>query len=526
MPKQKLLELKKLGRYEIERHLGRGGMAEVYLAHDPSLNRSVAIKVIHDDLAADTGFVERFKQEARAIAALRHPNIIQVYDFDEREGLYYLVIEYIEGETLEKRLGDLRVKNERMPLADIVQLTSGLCSAANYAHQRGMVHRDIKPSNVMFNTDNQPVLMDFGVAKIVNTTALTATNALTGTPRYMSPEQAQALPLDGRSDIYSLATMLYEMVAGTVPFQAEQAVSLLLKLVYEQPAPPSSLVPDLPQPIEVVIMKGLAKSPDDRYAKATDLAEALEQAYKASLASPSPPARLPGYVSTEGGPRPEVPPPPRTTPLLTFKVFNANLNQTAAVSLPVNIAIQDLIPLIIKGQRWPDADELGKLTYNFFQSEDAAQPLAGGLTLEQIGIHAGATLVMRHSGKSLQFSGASLLPPQGATRGIATLPMLVAATGKEFLIGKSAMILGRGDTTLGVRRQLLDIDLTELDPSHSVSRQHAQILWRKDGIYVRDLNSLNGVRINGREIAAGSRQLLTHGDTLQLGDVVLKFKQA
>lgn len=263
------------GRYKIESLLGQGGMSTVYLAYDPNLRRNVAVKLIHPHLSNDAQFIRRFEQEAAAVAQLRHPNIIQVYDFNHDDGLYYMVLEYVPGETLQARLTALNASRQRLTTAEIVHITGAVCDAVAYAHQRGMIHRDLKPANVMLNPQGQPILMDFGVAKMMGESHQTATGSVVGTALYMSPEQARGERPDERSDIYSIGVMLFEMIAGAPPFKADSAVSLMMKHV-TQPVPDirqiNQTVPDL---LVAVTKKALAKDPAERYRTAADMAMAL-----------------------------------------------------------------------------------------------------------------------------------------------------------------------------------------------------------------------------------------------------------
>ncbi|MCK6629461.1 MAG: bifunctional serine/threonine-protein kinase/formylglycine-generating enzyme family protein [Anaerolineae bacterium] len=263
------------GRYKIEALLGHGGMSTVYQASDPNLRRTVAVKLIHPHLSNDLQFVRRFEQEAAAVAQLRHPNIIQVFDFAHDEGVYYMVLEYVPGETLQARLTALNAAHQRMPLSEVIQTMASICDAVAYAHQRNMIHRDLKPANVMLSPQGQPILMDFGVAKMLGEVQHTATGAVVGTALYMSPEQARGERPDERSDIYSLGVMLYEMITGVPPFKADSAVSLMMKHV-TQPVPDirqvNQTAPDL---LVAVTKKALAKEPGERYRTASDMAVAL-----------------------------------------------------------------------------------------------------------------------------------------------------------------------------------------------------------------------------------------------------------
>jgi len=265
---------KTLGKYQIVRHLGHGGMAEVYLAEQIHLNRPVAIKVLHPFLAEESGFVNRFQREARIVATLRHPNIVQVYDFDLNEefGVYYMVMEYIEGPTLRERLEKNTVSRQ-----EGIRIVAAIADALEYAHRRQMVHRDIKPANILFTGENQPVLTDFGIARMLSVTGLTASGAMVGTPAYMAPEIGIGHPGTALSDIYSLGVVLYQLVTGQLPFDAEVPMALVMKHINDPVPPPSQLVPDLPAGLEAIILKMLMKQPEKRFLSAGEVAVALRE---------------------------------------------------------------------------------------------------------------------------------------------------------------------------------------------------------------------------------------------------------
>jgi serine/threonine protein kinase len=266
-------------------------MAEVYKGYQENLDRFVAIKLMHAFLVADQDFLNRFQREARAMAALNHPNIVGVYDFDVYgENSYYLVMEYIRGGTLKERLEELARRGERLPLTDAVKMIAEIADALAYAHRRDMVHRDIKPANIMLNEDSgRAVLTDFGIVKLVGSQsmAFTATGALIGTPAYMSPEQALGKSGDHRVDIYSLGVMLFQMVTGTLPFDADTPLAVVMKHVNSPTPEPSSITPDIPWGLQEVIMKAMAKSPEDRFNSAGEMAAAL-RAVDLSAASTRP----------------------------------------------------------------------------------------------------------------------------------------------------------------------------------------------------------------------------------------------
>lgn len=268
-----------LGRYKIVEQLGKGGMAEVYKGYQESLDRHVAVKIMHTFLNSEEGFLKRFQREAKAMASLSHPNIVSVYDFDTYgDDSYYLVMELISGGTLKEYLEDLNVKGERPPLNLAIRVCIEIADALAYAHRRQMVHRDIKPANVMLDGENKKaILTDFGIVKMVGnqSMAYTATGALIGTPAYMSPEQALGKPGDERVDIYSLGVMLFQMVTGQLPFSAETPLAVVMQHVSDLPPMPMEFNPDVPLDLQEVILKALAKEPDDRYQSAKEMADAL-----------------------------------------------------------------------------------------------------------------------------------------------------------------------------------------------------------------------------------------------------------
>ncbi len=264
----------RLGTYEILEFLARGGMAEIYKGRHPRLDRTVAIKILSTSLAAEADFRQRFEREAQAVAALRHPNIVQVFDFGDVEGTYYMVMEFIDGTDLAHHMRE----TGPMPLAQVRPILRDIANALDYAHAQGVVHRDVKPSNVMLREVKTAILTDFGIAKIrARGTGATRTGMLMGTLDYMAPEQVRgARKVDGRADVYALGVMLYQMLTGELVFQADNPGAVMLAHL-QQPAPdPRILVPDLAENVAVAILRALAKEPDERYPTAGALADAVE----------------------------------------------------------------------------------------------------------------------------------------------------------------------------------------------------------------------------------------------------------
>ena len=267
---------KSIGRYKIISQLGVGGMAAVYHARDSVLERSVAIKVILADFQQTENFLKRFERESKALAQLSHPNIVKILDFGEFEGYPYLVMEYVPNGTLQDIM---RFQEGPINWKEACAMIARIARALANAHTHKLVHRDVKPSNILINDSGQPMLSDFGIVKILegnDTTGLTATGLGIGTPHYMSPEQAQGNPLDGRSDIYSLGVVFFELVTGRKPFEADTPMEVALKHVNETPPHVRQLVRDLPPAIDQIIFKSMSKKPEERYPTMQAFAEAAE----------------------------------------------------------------------------------------------------------------------------------------------------------------------------------------------------------------------------------------------------------
>jgi serine/threonine-protein kinase len=266
-----------LGKYELTAMIGGGGMATVYKAHHPGLDQEVAVKILHPFLSTDPSFVDRFRREARAVAALRHPNIVRVLDFDHEDHLYYMVMEYIGGPTLSAVLSG-RKNAGGLSLPDIGRIFTPLCSAIDYAASRGMVHRDIKPANIIMSEEEEPIVTDYGIAKMIGSTSLTSPGTVVGSAHYMSPEQAQGQDCDVRSDLYSLGIVLFECLAGVVPFEGDTTVTVLVKHISAPVPSIRALRPNLPPAIEPMLARALAKQPQDRYEMGVSFAEDLQSA--------------------------------------------------------------------------------------------------------------------------------------------------------------------------------------------------------------------------------------------------------
>ncbi len=291
---------KQFGPYRIVEPLGEGGMAAVYKAYQPGIDRYVAIKVLPKNLANDPQFLARFDREAKVLAKLQHPHILPIHDYGQAESYTYIVMPLVKSGTMTDILN-----GEPLPLPQIQKMMAQIGDALDYAHAQGIVHRDIKPSNVLIDERGNCLLTDFGIAKLVESEAdLTGTGGIIGTPSYMSPEQAKGLKLDGRSDIYSLGIILYEMAVGRVPFKAETPQAVNVKHQYDPLPLPHTLNPNLPENVERVILKALAKEPDDRYPTTTAMVEALEAAIKTAPPAPDPAATVIAQAETPSKPPP------------------------------------------------------------------------------------------------------------------------------------------------------------------------------------------------------------------------------
>jgi serine/threonine protein kinase len=258
------------GRYTVDRLLGRGGMASVYLAHDGELERPVAIKVLSEQYALDDEFAGRFRREAQTAAKLAHPNIVQVFDTGEDEGRLFIVMEYVEGEGLDEVLG----RDGRLPPDSVLDLADQACAALQYAHEQGVVHRDVKPANLLIRTDGMLKVADFGIARAGQATQLTQVGTILGTLNYLAPEQARGEDVSAQADIYSLGAVLYELFTGEPPRRFEN-VAQLATLGEETPTPLRELAPDVPPEAEAAVMRSLARNPAYRPGSAGEVAHEL-----------------------------------------------------------------------------------------------------------------------------------------------------------------------------------------------------------------------------------------------------------
>ncbi len=254
------------GRYKIIKKLGAGGMATVYLAEDQELGRRIAIKILNAKHASDTQFVERFRREASSAAGLSHPNIVQIYDRGNAEGTYYIAMELIDGRSLK----ELVVQRGPSPILVAVNYGRQILAALRFAHRNGVVHRDIKPHNVLVDDEGRIKVTDFGIAR-AGASEMTEVGSIIGTAQYLSPEQARGAPVDDRSDLYSVGVLLYELLTGEAPYNGDTPVEIAMKHLSAVPEPPSAKRPEVPPELDAVVLRALAKSPDDRYQSAEEM---------------------------------------------------------------------------------------------------------------------------------------------------------------------------------------------------------------------------------------------------------------
>lgn len=262
------------GRYELMQKIARGGMAEVFMAKDQLLDRPVALKVLFPELSVNVSFVERFRREAQAAANLSHPNIVSVFDWGEADNTYFIVMELVDGVTLSSLIRE----NAPLDPKRAASIAADVAASLSFAHKHGVIHRDVKPSNVLLTEDGQVKVTDFGIARAATADGdLTQTGAVMGTATYIPPEQAQGLAVDGRSDVYSLGVVLYEMVVGKVPFSGDSPLTIAYKHVREDPVRPRDIVPEIPSALEAIILKAMAKDPELRYQSAIEMRDDLHR---------------------------------------------------------------------------------------------------------------------------------------------------------------------------------------------------------------------------------------------------------
>ena len=276
------MDRERIGKYKIVGELGRGTMGEVYKAHDPVLNRHVALKTLSSRVGAGDEALQRFQREAQAAALLSHPNIVTVYDFGEEDGLLYMAMELLEGTDLRDAIDNDKLKT----LDEKLDIMDGLLAALDYAHAKGVVHRDIKPANIHLSKDRTVKIMDFGLAR-VDSSEMTQDGIVLGTPNYMSPEQAVGERVDGRSDLFSAGAVLYELLTGHKPFEADSTPSVLFQVVHKEAPPVRRWAPQTSAPLVAIVERALKKDRQKRFANAAEMRDALASARLAVVGVPA-----------------------------------------------------------------------------------------------------------------------------------------------------------------------------------------------------------------------------------------------
>lgn len=522
-----------IARYRIIEEIGRGGLATVYLAHDPRFQRNVAIKILPPILASSPEFSARFEREIRAVARLGHPGIVQVYETGSTDnGQPYVVMQYVEGGSLDRKLA-----REPMPIDIALEITQQVCSALNYAHEQGLVHGDVKPSNILIGSQGNVYVSDFAFPRIQSDSTLTNIGTVIGTPAYMSPEQVMGLSVDGRSDIYSMAIVAYELLTGKTPFESDTLTALMFKHLHDEPTSLSIINPFISPELDAVVLKALNKKPDDRYATASDFFVALRDATRVSattlthdmVGSPefkNTSTQLPGiYDAKDPGRDSTVSPDAsrRETPNLVFlaAIFIAVLVITSAFSAFVlgyrddmsrMLVIASLISLSVSivvylyfhfgFERRSSTNSLPTKTPTHRKKDelDAKWQDRSRHTLEtyayreQDVVLVGSTQILKDS-----------LPTS------AFLFVLVGdQRGKQFPLSEAATI-GRDKDS--------DVVLGDV----SVSKKHARIRLEGKEFVLYDLSSTNGTAVNGATV---QRHILVDRDDIQIGNVILQFVQA
>lgn len=373
-------------RYEVIESIARGGMAEVFRARDNLLNRTVAVKVLHPEFAADPAFVERFKREAQAVANLSHPNIVAVFDWGQDGTTYYIVMEYVDGQSLR----DILRADGRLAPRRAVEIAIEIAAALQFAHRRRVVHRDIKPGNILITRSGEVKVTDFGIARAIGAAeGLTQTGAVIGTAAYLSPEQAQGLSVDAKSDVYSLGVVVFEMLTGRVPFAGDTPISIALKHVNEDPVSPRELGAEIPQSLELVVLKALAKNPARRYASAEEMRQDLVRVERGErvIATPLTAEQVEAEAADRGPDEPVVERKPRSWPFWVVLVLLLGLlgvglyllgKSLGVFAPPVEVALPNVVGQTYDPGAKQTLEKLGLIpepTYQQSSTADAGKVL-------------------------------------------------------------------------------------------------------------------------------------------------------
>jgi len=433
---------KTIGKVRIDKYLAHGGMAEVYLGTHLTLDRPVAIKVLHGYIEENNDLLMRFQREAKVVAGLRHPNIVQIYDFDAIDGHPYIVMEYLKGPPLNSYLRGLHSRNERIPTHQVARLLRALTSALDYAHGQGVVHRDIKPGNVLLHgkadvipldqpltNDVEVVLTDFGLVRIVNSASQTDSGMVSGTPAYMAPEQARGDKTDHRTDIYSLGIVLYEMLAGRVPFESDSTLSVIYMHINEPPPP----IPGISEEVQDVIDRALKKNPDERYQSSREMAVDFFLAIGMTAEAETIIGALPTDQTRQKKTAPPTPPPPEKPAkkdtwigativglvviaglaLGAFRLLTALPGQTAATETPSSTApVTESLPPTAETTELPSSDGMAAIPSDTY--EVGTNTPADEFHLAPISVSLGAFWIDKYqitNGQYEQYIGATNAQP-------------------------------------------------------------------------------------------------------------------
>ena len=469
---------KSLGQFRILEHIGAGGMASVFKAYQPTLDRYVAIKVLPAYHARDPIFVKRFTQEARSVAKLAHPNIVQIHDFGEQDNITFIVMEYVESGTLKDRL-----KERQLTVPEAADFVIQAAEGLGAAHSHGIIHRDVKPANMLLRKDGHLLLSDFGIAKILEGTVnLTRVGTGIGTPQYMSPEQGTGQPVDRRSDIYSLGIVLYHALTGRVPFTADSPLSITVKHLND-PIPVENLrAKGVPQPIEQVVLKMTAKAPADRYQSTDELIEALTRALTAAQLT------LPRWRTGLK---------PMDSPRQAAEMPGAFLPQASNIGGGPGLVSQPFAPV-----SQPSISNLRQqqmVTVPCFRCGSANQS---------------DRLFCTSCGYELSDKWASAdryLAPNGR-------PLLARLSLQNGQMAGRSYLFHQVVTTIG-RTNGNDLIIS----GRTVSRRHARLWFDGGRWFLEDMQSANGTLVNNMRLQPNQAIPLNDGDVINFGDELVVF---